>query len=201
MRLVLDATMLLAATCCFETAFAQDFQPTIEEKTNRPGFDYHSFNPPGPDARYCLSGCLIEAQCRSWTYQAPQANLAGRPVCWLKFDVPPQQTDRPDLTSGVVRPLPAPETGSPHKITFRRGDPAKPELTGEFTKANGTIWQETNSGGGKYNFRSAVESRREILLYDVGRDVYVWADLTARRVYVRNGRNNWGLHSEIASSE
>jgi hypothetical protein len=97
----------------------------------------------------------------------------------------------------VVRPAPNADAGTPTKISYRRGD-----LNGDVTKIpNNNIWQETNSAGGKFNFRAAVENRTEILLYDVGRDTYLRADLVARKLYVRNGRGSWGLHSEIVGSQ
>jgi hypothetical protein len=197
MRSYLCAGLILAGTWLgVSVAIGQDFQPTVEDKINRPGFDYHTFNPPGPDARYCQSACLVEAQCRSWVYQMPQATADGRPICSLKFDVPPQQANRADTVAGVVRPPPNPEAGTPHKISYRHGD-----VTGELTKANGTIWQETVSSGAKFNFRTGVETRSEILFYDVARDMYLRADLAARKLYFRTGRGGWTLHSEIVGTE
>jgi hypothetical protein len=177
-------------------ALAQDFQPTVEDKTNRPGFDFHSFNPPGPDARYCLSGCLLDSQCRAWVYQIPQSTADGRPLCWLKYDIS-NPGPQPNFVAGVVRPSPTPEAGTPTKISYHR-----PDGNGDLTKVpNNTIWQETTPSGSKFNFRSAVENRTEIVLYDGTRDFYLRADFAAHKLYIRNGRGGWSAHSDIVGTE
>jgi hypothetical protein len=144
-----------------------------------------------------MSGCLVDSACRSWVYQVPQSTADGRPLCWLKFDVPAQTPNQPNLVAGVVRPMPAAEAGTPTKISYKRGD-----FSGDVIKApNTNIWQETNTTGGKFNFRAAAENRTEILLYDVGRDTYLRADLVGHKMYARNGRGSWGLHSEIVGTQ
>jgi hypothetical protein len=198
MKLAREMPSLLAMCLVLSASYAlaQDFQPTIEDKVNRPGFDFQAFNPPGPDQRYCMSGCLVNSACRSWVYQVPQSTADGRPLCWLKFDAPGQQTNQPNFSAGVVRPVPAAETGVPNKISYRRSD-----VTGDVVRAPNNVWQETISNGNKFNFRVALENRAEILLYDVGRDVYFRADLVGKKMYVRNGRAAWSLHSEIVGTE
>jgi len=70
------------------SAIAQN--STFERNIDRPGSDQYSFNLTRPNARDCRNVCLIDFNCRAWTYvepgiQGPQAR------CWIKYTVPAPQ--------------------------------------------------------------------------------------------------------------
>ena len=75
------------------------FKPTLEDNIDRPGADYRDFDlPTGSGPQVCQQECLKENRCRAFAYQKRQ-----NAHCWLKDDVP-EQRNKTDLVSGVVRP-------------------------------------------------------------------------------------------------
>ena len=75
------------------------FKPTLEDNIDRPGADYRDFDlPTGSGPQVCQQECLKENRCRAFSYKKGQNSH-----CWLKDDVP-EQRNKTDLVSGVVRP-------------------------------------------------------------------------------------------------
>jgi len=75
--------------------------PDVELNTDRPGFDYRSFDLATADANLCRAQCDAESPCLSWTYVAPGVQGAYA-RCWLKKAVP-QQMANGCCISGVKR--------------------------------------------------------------------------------------------------
>ena len=75
------------------------FKPTLEHNTDRFGADYRDFDlPTDASPQVCQQECLKEDRCRAFSYEKGQNSH-----CWLKDDVP-EQRNKTDLVSGVVRP-------------------------------------------------------------------------------------------------
>jgi hypothetical protein len=78
-----------------------EFAPTFEEQTDRPGHDYQSFElPVNWPAPACQRACRNDPRCRAWTWV--RARVQGEhPVCWLKSAVP-EAGSSDCCVSGVV---------------------------------------------------------------------------------------------------
>jgi tetratricopeptide (TPR) repeat protein len=86
-------------------------QSIFERHIDRPGFDYRSFNMQKSDPKGCERACLLEPQCKAWTYVRPgiQGNQAR---CWLKASVPRGGPSR-CCDSGIIVGRPASAKISP----------------------------------------------------------------------------------------
>jgi len=81
------------------TASAQSLpQVSIEQRTDRPGKDYKSFDAASPDARKCKEPCARDTSCKAYTFV--KAGVQGRLArCYLKSGVP-EEADRRSPQAG-----------------------------------------------------------------------------------------------------
>jgi hypothetical protein len=75
----------------------------VEEDTDRPGKDYHSFWMMRTSPEMCREACEKDSKCKAYTYVPPGlSGDASKARCWLKYDVP-QPVTREGMVSGVKR--------------------------------------------------------------------------------------------------
>lgn len=94
--LLLLATLVLPLGARAETRVATELRESVndavssvlEMNTDRPGYDYRSFNLRRAYWRDCADVCVGDRRCRTWTYVRPgiQGPYAR---CWLKWAIPP----------------------------------------------------------------------------------------------------------------
>jgi hypothetical protein len=77
-------------------------------RTDRPGFDYRSFDLPdsSPIPQLCELACITDQRCSAWTYVRPGVQSASA-RCYLKSIAPPAVAD--DCCISGVRPRPVSE--------------------------------------------------------------------------------------------
>jgi hypothetical protein len=112
------ASLFAALTLAYAgSAMGQSYQVNYEQNVNRPGGDYRNFELKSADPALCGGACLMESQCRAFTYVRP--GLQGAAAhCWLKNSVP-GPTAHPCCTSGVRMEVRAPtpqDTPSPSDL-------------------------------------------------------------------------------------
>ena len=70
---------------------------TLEQDTDRPGFDFHGSQVPdnaGPE--FCASRCNSLNECKAWTYVKPGYHTVtpSGAFCWFKWSVPAAQSNQ-----------------------------------------------------------------------------------------------------------
>jgi len=89
-------------------SMAPSYAGAMEWDVDRPGSDFSNFDLPKAKPRLCRQECLVNPQCKAWTYVKPNTVQGPKPRCWLKHSVPPQKSDS-CCVSGVKKlPVPTP---------------------------------------------------------------------------------------------
>src|SRR5262249_39064454 len=100
--------------------------PGMEDNTNRPGSDYHTFDG-APQPASCRTICAKHSdQCRAWSWvKPPPGQTFGR--CYFKSTVPAPQPD-PCCVSEVLQQSVSPDgaTGGSAPSTGAPSDPGTP---------------------------------------------------------------------------
>jgi hypothetical protein len=70
-----------------------DFEPAIlsgpqQTGADRPGADYNNFNLPAANPTMCEERCAHDANCKAWSYVAPNTTQGPVPHCLLKNATP-----------------------------------------------------------------------------------------------------------------
>lgn len=80
--------------------------PGMEDRVDRPGFDYDKFHINNRDPKRCQSECARDPQrCKAWTYVRPGIQHKHA-VCYLKSAVPAARANNCCISGVVISPPP-----------------------------------------------------------------------------------------------
>jgi hypothetical protein len=83
----------------------------LQWDTDRPGSDFSNFNLSKANPRLCQKECLLNPQCKAWTYVKPNTTQGPSPRCWLKHSVPAPKPDSCCVSGVKLLSAPTPPTG------------------------------------------------------------------------------------------